>query len=138
MKQAELYELAFRAWGAARQVATAIEEMAELIQLLARIRRYGSEGDWDPERIAEEIADVEIMTGQLRHCLAGVTEKRIQRWKRHKKRRLWKRLKAAPITTFSYVYCVKHKIPMEPSDTPEGRLVCPACLEEQNARIPTD
>jgi hypothetical protein len=62
MSEQEMYEKAIEHWGEAAQIDMAIEECAELIlSLMHRLRRRNSIED-----VAEEVADVEIMCGQLR------------------------------------------------------------------------
>ena len=65
----------------------AIEELSELIRALARAD--------DPENIAEEMADVEIMLAQLRIILGNDTD--VERWKVKKLQRLNRRLHAAEV-----------------------------------------
>lgn len=86
MKQKELYKLAMEKWGETLQIIMAIEEMAELSQVLTKTMR----GYLDYNRISEEVADVEIMLAQLRVVFPLNLEKDVQRWKRKKKYRLLK------------------------------------------------
>lgn len=65
----------------------AIEELGELIRALARAD--------DPDNIAEEMADVEIMLGQLRIILGNDAD--VERWKVKKLQRLNRRLHAAEV-----------------------------------------
>jgi hypothetical protein len=58
----ELYEEAITLWGEDDQLDMAIEEMAELIEAICHYRRNRKE----PEDVANEIADVEIMMEQMR------------------------------------------------------------------------
>jgi len=64
MTPQELYQQASSLWGESAQIAIAIEEMAELIQSLIRFAR--DREDVSVANVREEIADVEIMIGQLR------------------------------------------------------------------------
>ena len=57
-----LYRKAIDKWGVESQVIMAYEEMSELMQALSKNYR----GVKNVENIREEIADVEIMMGQLR------------------------------------------------------------------------
>lgn len=57
-----VYRAAAQKWGAEAQIDQAIEECAELIVALRHARR----GRCGAAEVAEEIADVEIMMGQLR------------------------------------------------------------------------
>ena len=65
----------------------AIEELGELIRAIARAD--------DPDNIAEEMADVEIMLGQLRIILGNDAD--VERWKVKKLQRLNRRLHAAEV-----------------------------------------
>jgi NTP pyrophosphatase (non-canonical NTP hydrolase) len=74
-------------YGSGAQQMKAIEELSELIRSLARAD--------DPENIAEEMADVEIMLAQLRIILGNDTD--VERWKVKKLQRLNRRLHAAEV-----------------------------------------
>ena len=74
-------------YGQGAQRMKAIEEMSELIRALARAD--------DPDNIAEEMADVEIMLGQLRIILGNDAD--VERWKDKKLQRLNQRLHAAEV-----------------------------------------
>lgn len=63
MMNASLMRLILNTWGEKLQLATAIEEMAELTAVLGRILRGR---DTDIEHLRDEIADVMIMVEQLR------------------------------------------------------------------------
>ncbi len=65
-------------YGPGAQQMKAIEELGELIRALARAD--------DPDNIAEEMADVEIMLGQLRIILGNDAD--VERWKVKKLQRL--------------------------------------------------
>ena len=64
MNEEELYRKAIEKWGIDSQIKMAIEEMAELIQVLAKYGR-NINGVNIPD-ILEEIVDVEIMLKQLK------------------------------------------------------------------------
>jgi NTP pyrophosphatase (non-canonical NTP hydrolase) len=74
-------------YGPGAQRLKAIEELSELIRALARAD--------DPENIAEEMADVEIMLAQLRIILGNDAD--VERWKVKKLQRLNRRLHAAEV-----------------------------------------
>ena len=59
----EIYRMAVEQWGHDRQIDMAIEECAELIVALTHYRRSKA----DNHDVTQEIADVEIVCGQLRH-----------------------------------------------------------------------
>ena len=62
-------------YGAAAQIVVAMEELAELIQALAKYLRTGAGGDKEQvSHIREEMADVSIMMNQL-EILFGYDEK---------------------------------------------------------------
>ena len=65
MQEAEIYKKAIEKWGVRSQVEMAIEECAELIVVIRHAQRdRATAGD-----IAQEVADVEIMCGQLREII---------------------------------------------------------------------
>lgn len=68
MSYAELYEATLRKWGEAAQFDQAVEECAELITALKHLRR----GRTDQAAVAEELADVYLMVGQLTYMLGEV------------------------------------------------------------------
>lgn len=74
-------------YGSGAQQMKTIEELGELIRALARAN--------DPDNIAEEMADVEIMLGQLRIILGNDAD--VERWKVKKLQRLNRRLHAAEV-----------------------------------------
>ncbi len=66
MNRDELYKLAVNTWGQALQLVMVLEETAELQKEVCKIIR----GDWSSARmdsLASEVADVEIVLGQLKH-----------------------------------------------------------------------
>lgn len=67
MDRHAVYDAATATWGAAAQIDVAIEEMAELTQALIHHRR----GRADTVQVLGELADVVIMTGQLRALFEG-------------------------------------------------------------------
>ena len=60
----DIYKLAIDTYGCDNQLNRAIEEMAELIQAIIKIRRYPDDFTAKID-LAEEIADVAIMLEQL-------------------------------------------------------------------------
>ena len=62
MDEQRIYRAALAAWGADAQTLMVFEEMAELQKELCKAAR----GKDNREAIAEEIADVEIMLGQMK------------------------------------------------------------------------
>ena len=86
-----LYVMALLQWGEDAQIAMALEEMCELSHALLKFWRSTYRGT-DPKVLAqihEEIADVEIMTEQLRLIFASPA---IDKWKDMKIGRLEERL----------------------------------------------
>lgn len=65
MAYRELYEATLQKWGAEAQYDQAVEECAELIAALKHLRR-GRVGE---AVVAEELADVFLMVGQLVYML---------------------------------------------------------------------
>lgn len=81
MKEAEIYMAALKQWGADAQTLMVFEEMSELQKELCKNAR----GKQNKEAIAEEIADVSIMLGQmilLHNCAREVEEQKAQKLKR--------------------------------------------------------
>lgn len=67
---------AVQVFGSKHQIEKAIEECAELIVELQRLKTCRN------NNVPEEIADVEIMMSQLRHCFIGVEEIKKKKLKR--------------------------------------------------------
>ena len=80
----QLYEASMRKWGIEAQLKMLAEECCELSIIALKIGRTVNGSN--PDQLAEEIADVEIMTEQMRHCLALQNE--VDAWKEKKLRRL--------------------------------------------------
>ena len=85
MTPEELYQQAFSLWGSKAQIEIAIEEMAELIQVLVRFGR--SRADASEDNVREEIADVEIMIEQLKLLFGASTINGIKISKLHRLRK---------------------------------------------------
>lgn len=85
----ELYKRTIATWGVSAQMEMAVEEAAELIHAIQRYKREGSSEKM--QAIAEEVADVEIMIGQLREMLG---DQKIDEAKAFKLARLEGRLDA--------------------------------------------
>jgi NTP pyrophosphatase (non-canonical NTP hydrolase) len=62
MKENELYQQAMEEWGASSQLDMVVEECAELIKAIQKVRR--NSGDWLP--VVEEAVDVGLMLEQLK------------------------------------------------------------------------
>ncbi len=62
MDKEDIYKLSIEKWGRELQILMGIEEMAELTQALIKNLR----GRENRDNIIEEMADVEIMMGQLK------------------------------------------------------------------------
>jgi GH35 family endo-1,4-beta-xylanase len=83
MTENEIYQAAIVKWGADHQIDKAIEECSELIAALIQ-HRDGRVPKFD---VANEVADVEIMCGQMR-VLFGNDQ--VNNCKQHKLNRLQK------------------------------------------------
>ncbi|TLM67936.1 MAG: antitoxin [Deltaproteobacteria bacterium] len=80
MSYRELYLATLQKWGEEAQYDQAVEECAELIASLKHLRR----GRVDRTAVAEELADVYLMVGQLVYMLgeetvAAAVERKIAR-----------------------------------------------------------
>ena len=84
MNDTEIYQRAMDQWGWGTQVDMVQEEVGELLTSLARYNR----GRDDATDVMEEIADVEIMLGQLRTCFPNndVDELKAQKLERLERR----------------------------------------------------
>jgi len=86
MKQKELYEDAVKEWGVELQLLMLQEECGELISAVSQYWRKRPDSF---TKLAEEIADVEIMLGQIKQALFYGTDKdRVAEFKRKKLKRL--------------------------------------------------
>jgi len=81
-----IYKKAIATWGQGSQIIITFEEMAELQKELCKCLR----GETNIGHIAEEIADVEIMLGQMK--LLFDIEEMVESYKRHKLARLGERI----------------------------------------------
>jgi NTP pyrophosphatase (non-canonical NTP hydrolase) len=80
MSYRDLYQATLRKWGEAAQFDQAVEECAELITTLKHLRR----GRSDEMAVAEELADVYLMVGQLTYMIgearvAAAVERKLMR-----------------------------------------------------------
>lgn len=87
MKFEEICCNALIQWGAESQIKMAIEECAELIQALCHMDRLER---CNLDNVAEEVADVEIMCGQLRVLLGN---DKVNRFREEKLKRLKDRIR---------------------------------------------
>jgi len=74
-----LYKKMLEVWGEEAQVLKACEELAELQQAIVK---QVQKGRWK-KRVTEEIADVELMIGQMKYVF-GITNKDIKKYKTNK------------------------------------------------------
>jgi len=90
----ELYKAAVDAWGIEPQIDMVVEELGELIVAIQKWKRYPSEST--VHDIAEEVADVELMLGQLNYMMTTGLERKYEVHLRderiHKRKRLAMRL----------------------------------------------
>lgn len=84
-----IYRAAISVWGKDAQENQAIEEMAELIQAINKMRRQPSPEHLDS--LKEELADVQIMLDQLR-LIHRVSDDELQFYEAQKLQRLQTRL----------------------------------------------
>ena len=84
-----LYRRCIEHWGEKAQIRQLIEEMAELTVALLHTERRSKSDESDPW---QEIADVEIMLGQVRMIFDEIAPGTIDRWREKKINRLHKRL----------------------------------------------
>lgn len=84
MEYREVYAATLRKWGAEAQFDQAVEECAELIATIKHLRR----GRVDETAVAEELADVYLMIGQLVYMIgeaqvAAAVERKLSRLREH-------------------------------------------------------
>jgi hypothetical protein len=87
-----IYKKAIKLWGIDSQMMMAVEESSELIKAICKLRRNGVTAE-TVNNLAEEIADMEIMTEQLKimfYLTEGVSE-----WKKYKINRLSQMIREA-------------------------------------------
>lgn len=94
LDEQEIYRKAVETFGIEPQIDMCIEECAELIQALNKAKRCGIIDSRAVASVCEEVADVEIMLGQMRHIfdtmhgLSGFDKHNVTVWKRYKLERL--------------------------------------------------
>jgi NTP pyrophosphatase (non-canonical NTP hydrolase) len=81
-KTQSLYKQALRKWGCSTQVMMAMGECGELI---AALNRFTNQSRGTVEEVVTEIADVEVMMGQLRMIFGA---ERVEKEKQRKLKRL--------------------------------------------------
>lgn len=86
----EIYKDAVQTFGSDLQFTIAIEELAELIQVISKWKRKHIV----PQNLVEELADVEIMLEQLEVILDADMRAKIDLSKSQKVKRLTERLQA--------------------------------------------
>lgn len=83
MKDIEIYKSAVQKWGTELQFNMVIEECAELIKAVSKVKRGKAK---DLFNLIEEITDVEIMLGQAKYIVDTVMHN--APWERVKKEKL--------------------------------------------------
>ena len=85
----KLYKQAVRKWGLPLQLGMLMEEWEELIQAANKVVRKGKQSAQVWRNLAEEIADVEIMIGQIKiFCDWELMEQKVKTAKHDKLLRL--------------------------------------------------
>lgn len=88
----DLYDQAISHYGIQNQLTQTMEECGELVKECSKlIRAMNGEFNYDPQGLAEEIADVQIMAGQLTRYF-GIKDD-VKRYRKAKLRRLAERVK---------------------------------------------
>lgn len=82
----DIYKRAYNKWGKNAQILMIIEEMSELSTELCHVIRNRGDGF----KVAEEVADVELMLEQIKYIFD--IEKSVEAYKEQKLRRLEERL----------------------------------------------
>ncbi|TDO77698.1 hypothetical protein DFR79_13230 [Halanaerobium saccharolyticum] len=83
MDKKQIYIKAIDKWGFKSQSIMLMEECAELIQAVSKLHRTGN-----PNKMYEEIADVEIMIEQIKTFYGDVAEKETDKHYKNKLDRL--------------------------------------------------
>lgn len=86
----KLYKKAMKKWGLNLQLGMLMEESAELIKATHKVIRTDLNSDW--RRMAEEIADLEIMIEQIKQIDWQKIPERVENFKHDKLLRLKKML----------------------------------------------
>lgn len=85
----DIYLAALNRFGKENQVLVCLEELAELQHALCKVMRHGLDEE-KLDKLAEEIADVEITLEQMR--LAFKISTQVEKWKTRKLNRLQERI----------------------------------------------
>lgn len=91
MTQTQIINKTIEKTGVDNQLNVCMEECAELIQAISKVRRYGCIADMR-ENLIEEIADVRIIISELM-LIYGITPDEITGWQNQKINRMQRRLK---------------------------------------------
>ena len=91
MTQTQIINKTIEKTGVDNQLNVCMEECAELIQAISKVRRYGCIADMR-ENLIEEIADVRIIISELM-WMYGITPDEITGWQNQKINRMQRRLK---------------------------------------------
>lgn len=83
----DIIKKSIRHYGKSLIATIAMEECAELIQAISKYKR----GKPDKDNMAEEIADVLISIENIKY-IAGISNKKIQKWIDYKQKRSLKRV----------------------------------------------
>lgn len=91
LERSQILQAAIKKWGKEIQIEIAIEEMAELIKALQKLKRNSQDSTQWMElihNVLEEIADVEIMIEQLKliYSVSGVEDFKTFKYSRLKQR----------------------------------------------------
>jgi len=85
----EILNRAISKYGLMNQMNMCIEEMAELIKALSKVRRPNDDDRAAHENVIEEMADVQIMIDQMRIIFGDTSSQ-----EEYKLNRLWERMEA--------------------------------------------
>lgn len=88
----DIIKKSIRHYGKGLIATIAMEECAELIQAISKYKR----GKPDKDNIAEEIADVLISIENMKY-VAGISDKKIQKWIDYKQKRSLKRVENSTV-----------------------------------------
>ena len=86
MTQVDVLNRTINKNGTALQTTIVTEELAELIQAISKVRRYGCSGE-QRDNLIEEIADVKIVIMELM-LMYGIPSEEVTHWQTQKIKRL--------------------------------------------------
>ena len=121
-KDGKMYANCVAKWGVRSQIEMVIEELSELILAIQKWKRDPCERQ--VHDIASEVADVELMLGQLQYMMDSITERKygvyLDYERYYKRKRLRMRLKNSDDQNPRFQYVMREGAPMTEQHSSEG------------------